>query len=112
MTTAKSVKKYVPISRRKVARIADLCRGKKVEEVRYRLSFFPQRAAKEVLEAIKTAESSFLGKNPNGNIERLIVKTIVADKGPSMKRLIYRARGSADRIQKRSCHIVVEVAEK
>lgn len=108
----RAIKKYVPISRRKIARIGDICKGHKVEEVKYRLSFFPQKAAKEVLETIKTAENSFMGKFPNANLENLVVKSITADKGPSMKRLMYRARGSADRIQKRSAHLTVVVGEK
>lgn len=107
-----AIKRYVPISRRKVARIGDICKGIDVEEVKYRLSLFPQRAAREVLETVKTAENSFIGKFPNSDIGSLFVKSITADKGASMKRLMYRARGSADRIQKRSCHISVVVEEK
>lgn len=112
MNEGRAIRKHVSISRRKVARLGILCVGKKVEEVKYRLSFFPQRAAREVLEAIKSAENSFLTKNANANLDLLKVKSMIVNKGPSMKRLMYRARGSADRIQKRSSHITVIVGEK
>jgi large subunit ribosomal protein L22 len=111
MSEVKVIKRYISISPRKIGRLALLCVGKKIEEVKYRLSFFPQRAAREVLETVKSAENSYIIKNPKGNLDLLRVKRVIINKGPSMKRLIYRARGSADRIQKRSSHLTVIVGE-
>ena len=46
------------------------------------------------------------------DIDELVVSTTFVDEGRSLKRMLPRAKGRADRIVKRSCHITVKVAEK
>ena len=104
---ARAVKKYVRISRRKIWRIAKECVGNSVEEVKGKLSFLPQKSARVLLSTICSAEGNFLFANPNENTEKLLIESILVDKGPSMKRIIYRARGRADRIEKKSSHVTV-----
>ena len=102
-----SIKKYVGISRRKIARIGNELKDKKVDLAKAQLSFMPQKAARELRKAIVSAESNFLFKNPNYNTDDLKIENILVDVGPTMKRMRPRARGSADMIKKRSCHIKV-----
>jgi large subunit ribosomal protein L22 len=106
METTSTIK-YIGISRRKIARLANECKKKTIKEVKPKLSLLPQHAARELFKAIRSAEANFQFKNPNFNTDDLIVKSIVVEQGPTMKRMMPRARGSADVIKKRSSHIRV-----
>ena len=98
------------ISPQKVRLVADQIRGLPVEEALNLLAFSSKKAAqivKKVLEsAIANAEN-----NEGADIDELKVSTIYVDEGVIMKRIRPRAKGRADRILKRSCHITVKVAE-
>jgi len=90
--------------------VADQVRGKGVEEALQILSFSPKKGAgiiKKVLNsAIANAEH-----NEGADVDELKVSTIFVDEGMTMKRLMPRAKGRADRILKRSCHITIKVAD-
>ena len=98
------------ISPQKVRLVADQIRGKGVEEALDILTFSPKKAAtivKKVLDsAIANAEH-----NEGADVDELTVSTIFVDEGVTLKRLRPRAKGRADRILKRSCHITVKVAD-
>ena len=98
------------ISPQKVRLVADQIRGKDVEEALDILTFSPKKAAaivKKVLDsAIANAEH-----NEGADVDELTVSTIFVDEGVTLKRLRPRAKGRADRILKRSCHITVKVAD-
>jgi large subunit ribosomal protein L22 len=102
--------KGAQISAQKVRLVADQVRGKGVEEALDVLSFSNKKAAhiiKKVLDsAIANAEN-----NEGADVDELKVSTIFVDEGMTMKRLRPRAKGRADRILKRSCHITVKVAD-
>lgn len=97
-------------SPRKVRLVADLIRGKKVGEALTMLEFAPQRAALEVAKVLRSAEANAvsLGKKK----EKLFIAKIAIDKGIVLKRFMPRARGAASRINKRSSHITIELAER
>lgn len=98
------------ISAQKARLVADQIRGKGVEEALNTLSFSTKKAAhllKKVLEsAIANAEH-----NDGLDVDDLRVSTVFVDEGATMKRIRPRAKGRADRIMKRSCHITVKVAD-
>ncbi len=98
------------ISAQKARLVADQVRGKPVEEALNLLEFSNKKAAhivKKVLDsAIANAEN-----NEGADVDELKVSTIFVDEGMTMKRLRPRAKGRADRILKRSCHITVKVAD-
>ncbi|MFV8818510.1 50S ribosomal protein L22 [Haliea sp. E17] len=98
------------ISAQKARLVADQVRGKPVEEALNLLEFSNKKAAqivKKVLDsAIANAEN-----NEGADVDELKVSTIFVDEGMTMKRLRPRAKGRADRIFKRSCHITVKVAD-
>jgi large subunit ribosomal protein L22 len=102
--------KGAQISAQKVRLVADQVRGLPVEDALNLLAFSSKKAAgiiKKVLEsAIANAEN-----NEGADIDELKVSTIYVDEGMTMKRIRPRAKGSADRILKRSCHVTVKVAE-
>lgn len=99
------------LSAQKARLVADQVRGKPVEEALNLLTFSPKKAAhivKKVLEsAIANAEH-----NEGLDVDELKVSTVFVDEGPTMKRIKPRAKGRADRIFKRTCHITVKVADK
>jgi large subunit ribosomal protein L22 len=99
------------LSAQKGRLIADLIRGKSVAEALDVLTFSPKKGAdlvKKVLEsAIANAEH-----NNGADVDELTVSTVFVDEGMTMKRIRPRAKGRADRILKRSCHITVKVAEQ
>ncbi len=98
------------LSAQKARLVADQIRGKSVDEALNILAFSPRKGAeiiKKVLEsAIANAEH-----NEGADVDELKVSTIFVDEGMTMKRIRPRAKGRADRILKRSCHITVKVAE-
>ena len=99
------------MSAQKARLVADQIRGKTVESALEILQFSTKKGAdiiKKVLEsAIANAEH-----NDGADVDELKVSTIFVDEGMTMKRIKPRAKGRADRIFKRSCHITVKVAEK
>ena len=99
------------LSAQKARLVADQIRGKGVEEALLLLTFSPKKGAdiiKKVLDsAIANAEH-----NECADVDELKVSTIYVDEGVTMKRIRPRAKGRADRIFKRSCHITVKVADK
>lgn len=100
-----------PISAQKARLVADLVRGMPVGRALNVLNFSNKKAAhfvKKVLEsAIANAEH-----NEGADVDELKVSTIFVDEGITLKRIMPRAKGRADRISKRTCHITVKVAEK
>lgn len=98
------------LSAQKARLVADQIRGKGVEEALEVLTFSTKKAAaliKKVLEsAIANAEH-----NDGLDVDDLRVSTIFVDEGVTMKRIRPRAKGRADRIMKRTCHITVKVAD-
>lgn len=103
--------KTARISAQKARLVADQVRGLPVERALETLQFSPKKGAhlvKKVLEsAIANAEH-----NDGADVDELKVKTIFVNQGPVMKRIKPRAKGRADRILKRSCHITVTVSEE
>ena len=102
--------KSARISAQKARLVADQIRGKSVADALNILTFSPKKGAeliKKVLEsAIANAEH-----NDGADVDELKVSTIFVDEAMTMKRIRPRAKGRADRILKRTCHITVKVAE-
>jgi large subunit ribosomal protein L22 len=98
------------MSAQKARLVADQIRGKSVESALEILQFSGKKGAdviKKVLEsAIANAEH-----NDGADVDELKVSTIFVDEGMTMKRIKPRAKGRADRIFKRSCHITVKVSD-
>lgn len=99
------------LSAQKARLVADQIRGQSVEDALELLTFSTKKGAaiiKKVLEsAIANAEH-----NEGADVDELKVSTIFVDEGLTMKRIMPRAKGRADRILKRTCHITVKVADQ
>lgn len=98
------------ISAQKARLVADQVRGKKVDEALNILQFSTKKAAHIVKKLLNSAIAN-AENNEGADVDDLRVKTIFVDEGMVMKRLKPRAKGRADRIVKRSCHITIRVAD-
>jgi large subunit ribosomal protein L22 len=100
----------VRLSAQKGRLVADLVRGKPVDQALNILAFSPKKGAtiiKKVLEsAIANAEH-----NDGADIDVLKIKTISVEKATSLKRFTARAKGRGNKIEKQTCHIFVTVGE-
>ena len=108
---AKATLRYARISSRKVKIVADLIRGKKVDEALAIVKFTP-KASSEILEKLLKSAIANAENNHGMNRGNLIVSEIYANQGPTLKRIRPAAKGSAVRIRKRTCHITILVKEE
>jgi large subunit ribosomal protein L22 len=101
--------RHARVSPQKARLVADLIRGKGIEDALDLLTYSNKKSAqiiKKVLEsAIANAENNY-----GYDIDELIVGTVFVDTGPTMKRIRPRARGRADRIVKRTSHITIKLS--
>jgi len=108
---AKAVARYIRMSPQKIRLVADLVRGKKVQEARNILLYTRKYASNVVANVLKSAVANAV-QNPNIDENILYIKEIFVDQGPSLKRWRARAQGRAAGIKKRSSHITVILDEK
>lgn len=110
MTEARAQLKTYRQSPRKVRIVADLVRGKKVEDAITALSFVPKRSALPIKKLISSALAN--AKNLSIPTEGLVVKEIRVDAGSVLFRRRPRSRGMANPIHKRTSHVSVTLAPK
>jgi large subunit ribosomal protein L22 len=99
------------LSAQKARLVADQIRGKAVEEALQLLTYSPKKGADVVKKVLNSAIAN-AEHNEGADVDELKVSTIYVDEGMSLKRIRPRAKGRADRIVKRTCHITVKVADK
>ena len=99
-----------PISAQKARLVADLVRGMPVEQALNTLEFSTKKAAQFVRKVLQSAIAN-AEHNNGADVDELKIATIFVDEGITLKRIMPRAKGRADRISKRTCHITVKVAE-
>jgi large subunit ribosomal protein L22 len=107
----KAVSKYLIASPFKIRPVADLIRRKPYPEVISLLENMPHKGARLIRKTVKSAASNALSGNKQLAEDMLYVRDIFIDEGPRMKRVWFRARGRADMLLKRMCHITVVVDE-
>lgn len=105
-----AVMKGARISAQKARLIADVIRGLPVEQALNELEFSDKKAAELVKKVLNSAIAN-AEHNEGADIDELKVSTVFVDEGMTMKRIRPRAKGRADRIFKRSCHITVKVSD-
>lgn len=109
---ARCVAKYLRVTPRKLRLVADLVRGKNVNDAISLLKFTPKAGAKPTLKAIQSAVANIVNQEVSRdmNPDSLFVRTIFVDEGPTLKRFLPRAMGRATPIRKRMSHLTVWVA--
>ena len=104
--------KWVRLSARKARVVLAHIRGRTVPEARTILAFTQRAAAIEIETVLRSAVAN-AETNPllHWNGDDLVVQAAYADEGPTLKRWRPRARGRVNRINKRTCHITIELAQ-
>ena len=106
----KATTRYTRISPFKLRLPISEVKGKSAEQALNLLKFMPLKAAGLIYKTLQSAVAN-AEHNNELDVDKLIVKNIIVDHGPSMKRFRARARGRASRILKRTSHLTVIVEE-
>ncbi len=108
---ARAIARHIRIAPRKAKLVADLVRGKKVDEALAILKFTP-RGASPIIEKLLRSAIANAENNHDMDKEELFIAEIYANQGPTMKRFRPRAQGRATQILKRTSHIGIVLREK
>jgi large subunit ribosomal protein L22 len=103
--------KYVRVAPRKARLVIDQIRDKSVEAAMESLQFSERAVAEDVEKVLRSAVAN-AQNNAGLRADDLVVAEAYVDEGPTLKRIRPRAKGSASRINKRTCHITVTVAPR
>ena len=103
--------KYARISPRKVQIVLDLIRGKDAGTAMAILKNTPKAASEYLVKLLKSAVAN-AEHNFNMDVSKLYVSECFVCPGPTLKRIMPRAKGSADRILKRTSHVTMAVKER
>ncbi|MCY3592876.1 MAG: 50S ribosomal protein L22 [Acidobacteria bacterium] len=101
--------KYLQASPQKVRLVADLIRGRDVEEASTLLQLSTKSAARPIYKLLRSAVANAENREPGVDVGGLYVKEIFVDGGPTLKRLRPQPMGRAFRILKRQSHVTIKV---
>lgn len=104
--------RYLKASPQKVRLVADLVRGKKVEEALAILRFTRKGCAKDLEKLLRSAVANAENKEAGADVDDLVVSKIYVNEGPREKRIQPAPMGRAYRIQKRKAHVTVHVSDE
>jgi len=103
--------RYLRMTPRKLRLLADMIRGKAVEDALNTLAFTRKVAALPLAKLLKSAVANADVKG-GIDLDKLVVKTAVVNEGPTWRRWLPRAQGRATRVRKRTSHVTVVLEEK
>ena len=106
----KAILRGVRLSAQKGRLVADLVRGKPVDQALNTLAFSPKKGAKIIRKGLESAVAN-AEHNDGADIDTLKVKTIHVEEGMTLKRFTARAKGRGNRILKPTCHVYLTVGE-
>ena len=98
------------LSAQKARLVADQVRGRQVEDSLNLLTYSSKKGADVIRKLLNSAIAN-AEHNEGADVDELKISEIYVDEGMTMKRIMPRAKGRADRILKRSCHISITVAD-
>jgi large subunit ribosomal protein L22 len=103
--------KYLKVAPKKMRLVAELVKGKPVEEALNILNYTPKVAAHHLAKTVKSAAANAMSSVGTGKLkaEDLAITKIMVDSAPTAKRVRFQSMGRVFRIRKRYCHLLVEV---
>jgi large subunit ribosomal protein L22 len=104
--------RYLKVSPQKVRLVADLIRGKRVDEALSILRFTKKSSAKDLEKLLRSAVANAETKEGGVDTDELVVSKIFVNEGPREKRIQPAPMGRAFRIQKRKAHVTVHVSDE
>ena len=108
---ARATLKYLKASPQKVRLVADLVRGKKVDEALSILRFTKRTCARDLEKLLRSAVANAENAEAGADVDELVVSKIYVNEGPREKRVQPAPMGRAYRIQKRKAHVTVHVSD-
>ena len=112
---ARATLRFIRVAPRKARLVVDLIRGKMVNEALAILDFTPKYVSPLVKKLLNSAVSNAMkiaeNKNSKIDVDKLFVKKVTVDEGPTLKRYMPRAMGRATLIRKRTSHIKIVLGE-
>jgi large subunit ribosomal protein L22 len=108
---ARAEGRFLRNSSRKMNRVLDLIRGKRVEEALAILRFTPKRAARHIEKIVKSAIAN-AENNHEMEKENLYIARAIVEQGPTIPRIMHMSMGRIGRVRKRMCHTTIVVKEK
>jgi large subunit ribosomal protein L22 len=108
MSTAKL--SHVRIAPRKLRTLAKMLRGMPVTRAINSLRFMNKSGSRELFKLLVSAVANAEDKG-EVDVDKLVIKTMLVDQGPTLKRWRPRAMGRANRINKKTSHVIVTLAE-
>ena len=106
----RAILRGVRLSAQKGRLVADMVRGKPVDQALNILAFSPKKGAQIIRKVVESAIAN-AEHNDGADIDSLKVKVITVEEGASLKRFTARAKGRGNRILKPTCHVYVSVGE-
>jgi large subunit ribosomal protein L22 len=108
---SKATLRYMKGSAQKVRLVADLVRGKPVNDAVAILRHTRKVAAREILKTLKSAVANAEQKEAHLDVDELVVQRIFVDKGPQEKRVRPAPMGRAYRVLHRKSHLTIELSD-
>ena len=108
---SRAIARHVRIAPRKVRLVADLVRGKRIEDALNVLDLTPKKAARILAKALRSAVAN-AENTQRVDVDKLYLKRALIDEGPSASRFRSRAQGRAYRIARRNTHITLILDER
>lgn len=109
---ARAELRYLKASPQKVRLVADLVRGKKVDEAIQILRFTNKSCAKDLEKLVRSAAANAENSEAGADIDELVISKIYVNEGPRDKRIQPAPMGRAFRIIKRKSHVTVHVSDE
>ena len=103
--------KYLRITPRKMRLVVDAIRGKNIKEAEDLLRFIPRGAAVPIAKVLKSAKANATN-NYDMLEDQLFIASAYVNEGPTLKRILPRARGRGDYMMKRTSHLTIILEEK
>ncbi len=105
--------RYLRIAPRKVRLVADLVRGKPVGQALAILKFTPKAASKPMEKLLQSAVANAEDVSKGQvDVDKLFVHTVCVDQGPTLRRFMTRAQGRATRVNKKTSHVTLVLADR
>jgi large subunit ribosomal protein L22 len=103
---------FMRITPRKMGLLCDEVRGKNINEALNYLRFSPRKRTATVLYTLLKSAAANANQKGTVDVDTLFVKTILVGQGTTLKRFRPRAKGSAFKINKKTSHVSVTLAER
>ena len=111
-TVSSATIRHLRGSAQKARLVVDLIRGKKVGEAQWVLTSTKKYAAEPIKKLLDSAVANAMEKDATVNPDSLFVRTVFVDEGFRMKRVRPAPMGRAYRVQKRTCHITIQLGRE